>query len=128
MEADKCQKCDTVFDTEDLLLTPLELPCEHDVCVKCYLADIGHSEEETKTINCLVCNEQFKLRRGNLSLLNHARKKQNEDDILMCERHPQQPVVYICQSNQKLLCWHCILEPYYHERMKDLIIYRKSDV
>lgn len=48
--------------------------------------------------------------------------------MLHCQSHPQQPVVYICQSNQKLLCWHCILEPYYHGRMQELIIYRRNEV
>ena len=70
MESDKCARCKTEFVVADAIRTPIELPCEHEVCAKCYVEESILNEQGK--LACLVCSEQFKLKKGPAFILSEA--------------------------------------------------------
>ena len=75
MESDKCARCKTEFVVADAIRTPIELPCEHEVCAKCYLPlfqELRGILNEQGKLACLVCGEQFKLKKGPAFILSEA--------------------------------------------------------
>ena len=65
--------CGAVLNTSDPLMTALELPCEHEICAKCYVTAEMPDFEETNKITCLICGENFKLYKAYRTILSIAR-------------------------------------------------------
>ena len=116
MDVDKCAKCQANLNIDDPLRTPIEFPCDHEICAKCIIS--VENEENTKDmIQCLMCNEKFKMKKSYKAILNMAKKSA---EVMTCEKHPLEQLVYICSFDRKLLCIKCILEPFYADKMSSI--------
>ena len=88
MESDLCEIYQSEFDLTDFARTPIELPCEHEICAQCYLAKEATAINADR-INCLVCDEQFKFTKAYRKLLNEARGANVVNTSpLLCQKHP----------------------------------------
>lgn len=66
------------------------------------------------TIECLVCGERSKFKKGYQAILNAA-KQVADEEVLYCQKHRDEAIRYICQKDQRLLCCKCILDPAYKD-------------
>ena len=93
MDSDhQCDLCNTAIDIRDPLRTPLELPCDHDICANCY---VTRDTQNAPAIECLVCGERSKFKKGYQAMLNAA-KQVGSEEILYCQKHRGEAIRYIC--------------------------------
>ena len=64
--SNKCLKCNENFEIDEDARTPLELACEHEICIKCYCEN---AEIIDGKIKCLICGEENKLKKQEIRLL-----------------------------------------------------------
>ena len=126
METEACNKCGKNFDLADPLATPLELPCEHEVCTNCHLT-AEDNEADTGKIRCLICKQQFKFKKGYQVLINSAKKLLEKDLPLVCSKHPDQQFIYICREKRRVMCRKCVFEPVVQDRFEAFKYFRPSE-
>ena len=64
MDDEKCPLCKVTFDIKTVLTTPLELQCEHEICLRCYVTKSNELLDSPDRIQCLRCKQLFKLRKA----------------------------------------------------------------
>ena len=58
-----------------------------------------------------------------------AASKIEDDEKLFCAKHNGQPIVYICKTNQTLVCTLCMKAHYYQQRkVHEFVHYRKENM
>lgn len=99
-----CVNCD--FEFNMITEKPVELPCEHTLCLKCLLQDY----EQNGTITCIIDKTEFDVDPTHLPINHNIFSFVGSCDApLYCEIH-MHPITKFCAKDKELLCGECEID------------------